>query len=126
MYSVIVKHSQDLAFEVTSGDEQFVIDAKGSGLTPLSALLASLGSCIGVYIRKYSEGAKLNLTNFKIKLEAELTQSAPFYFKKINVSLDLGDINLDQRRINALLEFIKHCPVHNTLENNPIIEVKVQ
>lgn len=125
MQRVKVRHSQDFAFQVTSGDQEFIIDAKGSGLNPLSALLASLGSCIGVYIRKYSEGAKLNLTNFKIEVEAELTKESPFCFKKINVSLDLGDIRLDERRMHALLEFIKNCPVHNTLKNNPLVEVKL-
>ncbi|MDP2831521.1 MAG: OsmC family protein [Candidatus Omnitrophota bacterium] len=90
----------------------------------LDALLAGLGSCIGVYIRKYAEGSKLDLKNFKINVSAQLCSQPPFYFKLINVQIDLKDSALDERRQRALLEFIKHCPAHNTLKGNPEIEVK--
>lgn len=125
MYRVELKHTQDLAFKVKTGTDEFIIDAKGSGLTPLDALLSGLGSCIGVYIRKYAEGAKLSLSNFDITLDAELDKTAPMGFRLINVAVDLKGVNLDERRQRALLGFIKNCPVHNTLKGNPKVEVKL-
>ncbi|MDP3042620.1 MAG: OsmC family protein [Candidatus Omnitrophota bacterium] len=125
MYAVQVTHNQDSAFTVKVGESEFIIDAKGKGLTPLDALLAGLGSCIGVYIRKYAEGSKLDLKNFKINVSAQLCSQPPFYFKLINVQIDLKDSALDERRQKALLEFIKHCPAHNTLKGNPEIEFQV-
>ncbi len=124
MYAVQVTHNQDLAFTVKVGESEFIIDAKGKGFTPLDALLAGLGSCIGVYIRKYAEGSKLDLKNFKINVSAQLCSQPPFSFKLINVQIDLKDSALDERRQKALLEFIKHCPAHNTLKGNPEIAVK--
>ena len=125
MYKIEVAHKQDLAFNVKVGESEFTVDAKGKGLTPLDALLAGLGSCIGVYICKYAGGAKLDLKNFKINVSAQLSTESPFSFRKISVDIDLKNPGLDERRKTALLEFIKHCPAHNTLKGNPEIEFNI-
>jgi putative redox protein len=125
MYKIEVIHKQDMAFSVKAGQSEFDIDAKGKGLTPLDALLAGLGSCIGVYIRKYAEGSKLSLENFKVDVSAELSKESPLCFKQINVDIDLKSCSIDERRQRALLEFIKNCPAHNTLKANPLIEFKL-
>ena len=122
MYNVQVTHNQDLAFMVKTNESEFIIDAKGKGLTPLDALLAGLGSCIGVYICKYAYGVKLNLENFKINVSAQLSNGSPFSFRKISVDIKLKNPVLDERRQRALLEFIKNCPAHNTLKGSPEIE----
>lgn len=125
MYKVEITHSKDMVFTARVGQSEFVIDAQGQGLTPLDALLAGLGSCIGVYIRKYAQGSKLKLENFKITVCAQLCGQAPFAFKQIDVGIELKDSGLDERRQKALLEFIKNCPAHNTLKGNPAIEFKL-
>ena len=125
MYNVEVRHQQDLAFMVKTNESEFIIDAKGKGLTPLDALLTGLGSCIGVYIRKYAEGSKLNLANFKINVSAELSKDSPVSFRQISVAIDLKSSQIDERRQRALLEFIKNCPAHNTLKTSPLIEFKL-
>jgi len=125
MYKVQVTHNQDLAFTVRAGENEFIIDAKGKGWTPLDAFLAGLGSCLGVYIRKYAQGAKLNLEHFKLNVFAELSSEAPFSFRKISVDIDLKNSGLAERRQKALLEFIKNCPAHNTLKSSPLIEFKL-
>ena len=125
MYKIEVTHNQDLAFSVKAGESEFIVDAKGKGLTPLDALLAGLGSCVGVYIRKYAEGSKLTIENFKVNVSAELSKDSPLSFRQINVDIDLKSCIIDERRQKALLEFIKNCPAHNTLKTNPIIEFKL-
>jgi len=124
MYRVDITHSKDFTFVAKSQNHEFVIDAKAKdGLTPPDVLLASLGSCMGVFVRKYCETAKLNLLNFGITVEAEFARESPVSFKFINVSIDLKGVLLDERRKKALLEFIKNCPVHNTLKGNPQVEI---
>ena len=125
MYKIEVTHNQDLAFSVKAGESEFLIDAKGKGLTPLDALLAGLGSCVGVYIRKYAEGSKLAIENFKVNVSAELSKESPLSFRQINVDIDLKSCIIDERRQKALLEFIKNCPAHNTLKMSPLIEFKL-
>lgn len=125
MYQVEVTHNRDLNFTARAGESEFVIDAKGKGLTPLDAFLAGVGSCIGVYVRKYAEGSKLDLSNFKVRASAELSKESPFSFRRIFVEIGLGGLPLDERRQKALLEFIKNCPVHNTVKGSPEFEFKI-
>ena len=125
MYQVEVTHEKDYTFAVKSKDYQFKVDVKGGGITPPDTLLASLGSCIGVYVRKYADGAKLSIENFIINVTAEFSKEPPARFREIQVHLDLKGAQLDERRKKALLEFIKNCPVHHTLEANPRIDINI-
>lgn len=125
MYKVEVDSVDAYAFKAKSGGFELLIDAKGSAMSPLDVFLASLGSCIGVYIRKYAEGAKLALKDYSISLQAEFTKEPPICFKEINVSVDLKGAQLDERRKEAIIGFIRNCPVHNTLKLNPEVKVKL-
>lgn len=125
MYRVEITSNPDSSFQVKSADYEFVIGTKGKGITPPDTLLASLGSCIGVYIRKYCSGSKSAIDNFIITVEAEIPKEPPFVFRDINVSLDLKGTQLDEQKKQALLAFIKNCPIHNTLKANPVINVKI-
>lgn len=123
MYSVEVSNNGDYFFNVKSKDYQCAIDIKGKGMTPPDVLLAALGSCIGVYVRKYAQGANLQLDAFAIKVSAEFSKEPPVAFKAINVTIDLQKTKLDERRKIALLEFVRNCPVHNTLKASPQVEI---
>ena len=78
-----------------------------------------------MYIRKYVEGAKITLNDFTVTAEAEFSKEPPFCFREIKVALDLKGALLDERRKQALLDFIKNCPVHNTLKVSPHIDVAI-
>lgn len=126
MYLVEISNREKYVFNVSSGEHQLVIDAKGgNGIKPLDALLASLGSCIGVYIRKYAESAKLEIPEFSIKVEADFGQEKPICFRKIDVNIDLKGANIDERRQKAIHEFVKNCPVHNTFKVDPEVTIKI-
>lgn len=126
MYHVDITNTGDYSFKVKSKDYEFIVDIKGKGITPSDTLLASLGTCVGVYLRKYAEGAKLLLPEFSISVDAEFSKEAPIYFRKINVNVDLKGVRLDDRRLKAVQEFVKNCPVHNTIKNNPEVEIKIK
>ena len=125
MYHVEITNNQGYSFTVKSADYEFSVDAKGKGFTPPDTLLASLGSCIGVYIRKYFEGAKLDLGEFKVTLEAELTKEPPICLREIRVNIDLKGANIEERRKKPLLDFIRNCPVHTTLKINPRVDINL-
>ena len=126
MYRVEISNEGGSQFAAKSKDYEFIIDTKGGGMTPPDALLASLGSCIGVYVRKYAEGAKLDMKALKIIVEAEFGKDQPVCFKNIDVSIWFNGAALDERRKASLLEFIKNCPVHNTLKNNPHVAIALR
>lgn len=126
MYKVEVLHTGEYTFEAKANDCSFTIDAKGKAITPPDTLLASLGSCIGVYIRKYAQGAGIDFRNFKVTVEADFGKESPISFKVISVVIDLQGPILDDRRKKALLEFINNCPIHNTLKSAPRVEIKIR
>lgn len=124
MYSVEITNTKDYLFNIKSKDYEFNVDTKGAGVTPPDALLASVGSCLGVYMRKYAEGANIELGPFTIKAEAEFSKD-PVCFRKINIKIDLKGFKMNERRIKAMLAFVKNCPVHNTLKSNPEVEIEI-
>ena len=123
MYKVRIAHKSAYSLDVTEGSQSCTVDAKAGGITPPGMLLGALGSCVGVYIRKYADGAKLPLDGFEISIEASFEKDAPMRFQEIRRTVDLKGAILDDRRKHALLEFIKNCPVHNTLNTAPNIEI---
>lgn len=123
MYKVEVTGDAGYSFKVRSRDYEFTVDTNGKGITPPDTLLASLGSCIGVYIRKYEEHASLGIGAFTVTAEAEFSKEPPVCFKHIRVSIDLHGVALDERRKKALLDFIRNCPVHHTLEAQPVVDI---
>lgn len=126
MYSVDVSSEQGYNFKVKSKGYEFLIDIDGNGITPPDVLLASLASCVGVYIRKYADGANLGIKTIKVGVEGDLGKAAPYYFRKISVKVRLDGIDLDERRKSALLAFLKNCPVHNTLKMTPEIAIDLE
>ena len=125
MYKVEIINNGGYEFISRSHGCEFNIGLKGDNVTPPAVLLAGLGSCIGVYIRKYFEGMDNSSGSFSVGLEAEFTKEKPVCFSLINVSIDLKGAVFDQRRKQAFLAFIRNCPVHNTLKANPVIEFKI-
>jgi uncharacterized OsmC-like protein len=125
MYHVEISNNEGYIFNVRANESTFTIDAKGKGITPPDTLLASIGSCIGVYLRKYTEGTKIPLNNVNISVSADFTKERPVRFQDINVKISINDSNLGETQKNALLAFIRNCPVHNTLKNNPNVEISI-
>ncbi|MDP1852918.1 MAG: OsmC family protein [Candidatus Omnitrophota bacterium] len=125
MYRVEILNQDGASFKVRSEGCEFIISSGGKAITPPAALLASLGSCIGVYARKYLEGAGIASSGFNIAIEAEFSKEKPVCFAVIDVTVDLKGVLFDERRKDAFLSFVKNCPVHNTLRANPEIKIKI-
>lgn len=125
MYKIEIKNTGSYSFDVVSGNQSCAVDMKPGGMTPPGMLLAGLGSCVGVYIRKYADGAKLALGEFKVTVEADFTKDSPARFQEIRVAIDLKGAVLDDRRKKALVDFVRNCPVHNTLKASPAVDIAI-
>ncbi|MCB4790890.1 MAG: OsmC family protein [Elusimicrobia bacterium] len=125
MYKVKLENKGDSKYYVTSKDYKFTIDTEGSGITPLDTFLSGLGACVGVYTRYYSAKNPLPFKEFSVEVEAELTKAKPVHFDKINVTITPNGGALEESVRTKLIEFIKNCPAHNTLKNNPEIDIKI-
>ncbi len=122
-YGVEISNKGGSEFFVTSKDGAFTIDTEGKEITPLDSMLAALGACMGYYIRRFARTANIQLDMFSVKVESDLAKDKGYYFKNIAVDIDLKGALIDDVKKRALVEFVKNCPVHNTLKNNPDIDV---
>jgi len=125
MYNVDIVNNGGYSFKVRANGFEFNIDAKGGAASPLDVFLASLGSCVGVYVRKYLEGVKIQLDKFSVEIESDMTKERPMHFADIKVSIRLEGIELDEQRKKSMLHFVKNCPIHNTLNLKPAINIEV-
>ena len=126
MYKVDIVNTSDYSFKATSDGHEFYIDAtKDNGPSPSSLFLASLGSCIGVYIRKYLDGVKIKSDKFTIKVESEFAKERPISFKEIKVKINLEGIDIDEKRKKSLLHFVKNCPIHGTISSKPVVDIEI-
>jgi len=126
MYSVEITNTGDSVMKAKSKDAEILIDTKGQGINPPDVLLASIGSCLGVYIRKYAEGTGLRIPGFNLRINAGFSEEKPVYFKKISIDVDLNGAEIDEHRKKSILSFIKNCPVHTTLKNSPVIDINIK
>ena len=126
MYHVDISCKEGSVFEVTSGEAKMTIDQTEKNLGPLPTLLAALGSCVGVYLRRYADNLKLPIKEFSVSVEADLVKEPPVSFRNINVSVDLKGAQLDETKKEGLMRFIQNCPVHNTLHGKPEIDFNLK
>jgi len=125
VYEVNVSNSGGFDFSVKSDGYEFKIGPGSDAISPPATLLASLASCVGVYVRKYLDGAKLQIADFTVHAEAGFTSENPICFKDIRIHIDFNGKLADTKRQDGLLRFIENCPVHNTLKATPAVKVKL-
>ncbi len=126
MYSVEIKNKGGYLMKARANNYEFTIDTKGNGITPSDTLLASLASCIGVYIRKYAEGANIDIKGFTVIARSEFSKEKPVSFRNIKVGISLEGAEIDEKKKESLMRFIKNCPVHGTLKVSPDIQISMQ
>jgi len=94
---------------------------KDTSLTPSEGLVASLGSCIGVYVVPFCEKNNIATNGMTIKMEWEKARD-PERISLVRARIILPDGKVGEKE-KALLHEAEHCFVHNTLVNPPRIGI---
>ncbi len=114
-------------------DEPTSYGGTNLGPSPYDLLLMSLGSCTSMTIRMYANHKGWPLDDVVIDLEHERIhakdcedcEQTDGKIDRIHRSLSfVGD--LSEQQVERLMEIADRCPVHRTLENNPVIETKLR
>ncbi len=127
MEKLSVKYSQGIEFLVQARGHSLTVDLpkeKGGqdhGMTPPEVFIASLGSCIGVYVVRYCQNAKLDAKELEIGLEWSLSDDKT-KIQDIKVAIILPKADIGKRR-NAILEAAHHCLIHNTILGHPSVDI---
>ena len=124
---VRIDYSGGIAFEAHCREHSLTIDLpqeKGgldSGMTPPEAFMASLGACVGVYVVRYCQNAKLDASGMQMRLTWKLSEDKS-RISDINIKLSLPHADIGKRAA-AILSVAHRCLLHNTISGNPEIKI---
>jgi uncharacterized OsmC-like protein len=123
---VTAEHMGDSKLEVAARGHRVICDqprengGHDSGMSPPEFLLASLATCAAYYAAQYLKARNLPAKDLKVNVTAEKGQKpARLASFKIEVIVP----GLDDQHGLAVLRAVKSCLIHNTLLNQPRIEV---
>ena len=117
--------------QVVSDEPLEVQGATDIGPSPYDLLLMSLGSCTSMTIRMYANFKKLPLEDVTVRLVHERLNAADCEecegrkgkVERITRYISFkGDLTEEEQQ--RLLQIADRCPVHRTLENDPIIRTQ--
>lgn len=120
MGTITTVYKGEEGFEARIGDHRVVVDAsqqmggKGRGPTASELFLASLSSCVAVFVADYCGRTDLDATGLTVDVSYQRTED-PISMTDIEVTINLPNAEVGDR-LDAILRVAEHCPVHETVE----------
>ncbi|WP_455282212.1 OsmC family protein [[Eubacterium] cellulosolvens] len=104
-------------------DQPIEEDGQDTGMTPVEMFISSIGCCMGVYAKMFCDRHKIPMEDMNIVLEWNMAKNpsrvgelqAKIVFKK----------NIDTVLQQGIIRMVKHCTVHNTMNNPPEVNVSI-
>ncbi|GAA4892343.1 OsmC family protein [Flaviramulus aquimarinus] len=123
----------DMKFESTnpSGHNLF-IDAgqenggKSEGYRPKALLLSGLAGCAGLDVASLIKKMKLKVDDFKIDIEANLTDEHPKYYDKVAMHFYFQGDNLNEKKLQKAVDLSveKYCGVMEMFRQFSELQIK--
>jgi uncharacterized OsmC-like protein len=120
MGTITTVYKGDDGFEALIGDHHVVVDAsdamggKGRGPTSSELFLASLSSCVTVFVADYCRRTDLDASGLTVDVSYVRTED-PVSMTDIEVTINLPNAEVGDR-LEAIRRVAEHCPVHETVE----------
>jgi len=108
-----------MAFEAEIDGKKFMIDAdervggENQGPTPKPLMLTSLEGCTGMDVVSILKKMRVELDNFQVSVEGELTDEHPKHFVKMMVTYEFWGKNLPLDKIKKAVDLSeeRYCGV---------------
>lgn len=101
---------QNMKFHATNPAGELYIDAgkedggNGDGLRPKALMLTSLAGCSGLDVAMLIRKMKLEVTDFIIDIEAQLTEEHPKYYHHVTVDYKFYGDALDEKKLKRAVD----------------------
>ena len=123
-----------MQFESTNpSGETFLINAapehggEGAGLRPKAMMLSALAGCSGLDVASLIEKMKLEVADFKIETNANLTEEHPKVYDAVTVEYHFFGNNLNEAKLQRAVDLSveKYCGVMEMFRQFAKIDIKV-
>lgn len=122
-----IEHQNGMKFAAKTRGHEIVSDlppdygGEDTGMTPPEWLLASLGSCVGVYIVNFCKGHDVPYEGVVVEIDWTKSVDPPRISRiKCNIHMPV-EVSADMR--DSVLGAARQCFIHNTLCNSPEVEI---
>ncbi|MBD0831160.1 OsmC family protein [Aestuariibaculum sediminum] len=88
-------------------------DGNGDGYRPKALMLSGLAGCSGLDVAALIKKMKLDVEDFKIEIDANLTEEHPKYYDKVTMNFHFFGENLDEKKLQRAVDLSveKYCGV---------------
>ena len=88
-------------------------DGNGEGYRPKALMLSALAGCSGLDVASLIKKMKLDVADFKIDIEANLTEEHPKFYDKVAMHFHFYGDNLSEKKLQKAVDLSveKYCGV---------------
>ena len=98
-------------------------DGQDTGMTPVEMFISSIGCCMGVYAKMFCDRHKIPMEGMNVVLEWNMAKN-PSRVGELQAKI-LFKKNIEPELQQGIIRMVKHCTVHNTINNPPEINVSI-
>lgn len=100
----------------------------GCGLRPKAMMLSSLAGCTGLDVASLMEKMKLEVEDFKILTEGDLTEEHPKTYHTVRVNYHFYGKNLDEKKLERAvnLSVEKYCGVMEMFRQFAKVHINIE
>ncbi len=117
--SVTTSWKKKMAFEVEIGNHKLMIDAtekvggENKGPQPKPFMLAALGGCTAMDVISILTKMRVELDDFSVRVEGDLTEEHPKHFYKMKVIYEFTGKNLPVEKLQKAIDLSeeRYCGV---------------
>ncbi|GAA3567039.1 OsmC family protein [Snuella lapsa] len=88
-------------------------DGNGEGYRPKALMLSALAGCSGIDVGSLIKKMKLEVDDFNIEIDAELTEEHPKYYHKVTMDFHFYGAALNEKKLKKAVDLSvdKYCGV---------------
>ncbi len=121
-----------MLFESTNPGGNLLINDGGNpdeeAYRPKALMLSSLAGCSGLDIASLVKKMRVDVDDFTIDVEGELTEEHPKYYHKVTMTYHFYGTDLDQKKLQKIVDLSieKYCGVMAMFEKFADVKVDIQ
>ena len=94
---------------------------------PKALMLASLAGCSGLDVASLIKKMRVEVADFTIDIEAELTDEHPKYYNKVQVTYTFAGKDLDEQKLQKIVDLSvdKYCGVMEMFRQFSDVSIKI-